>query len=128
MCALYNDGMKTMSYLATWQVLNPKSPFTIISCVDDAFINVHMISVVLRYGDISPRGYIARSIAILWTAVGLIVNGILVSSLSTALTVITVDEQTMLYGANVCNCFMIILPQRLGNQGRTGCFSQQKFT
>jgi len=57
------------------------------------------------YGDITPRGVLARSIAIIWTAVGLIVNGILVSSLSTALTVITVDEQTMLYGANVSAVF-----------------------
>eukprot|EP00795_Rhopilema_esculentum_P007448 gene7449-13212_t len=53
------------------------------------------------YGDISPRGEIARSIAITWTVVGLVVNGILVSSLSTALTVISVSEQTLLYGANV---------------------------
>ena len=43
----------------------------------------------------------ARSIAILWTAIGLVVNGILVSSLSTALTVVTVNEQTKIYGANV---------------------------
>ena len=47
----------------------------------------------------------ARSIAILWTAVGLVVNGILVSSLSTALTVVTVNEQTKIYGANVRTYF-----------------------
>eukprot|EP00794_Sanderia_malayensis_P004564 gene4564-5161_t len=57
------------------------------------------------YGDIAPRGSFGRIIGVVWTLVGLVVNGILISSISTALTVITVKQQTMLYGANVSAVF-----------------------
>ena len=54
-----------------------------------------------RYGDKTARGFWARIVAILWTMVGLVVNGILIGALSTAVTIASVDETTTLYGSTV---------------------------
>ena len=53
------------------------------------------------YGDLSPRSKLARTISMVWFLVGLILNGIVVGFITTALTSIDQPERYSLYNTKV---------------------------
>lgn len=56
---------------------------------------------MFSYGDLSPRSKLARTISMIWFLTGLILNGIIVGFITTALTTIDQPEQYSLYNTKV---------------------------
>ena len=54
-----------------------------------------------RYGDLTPKGIGARLFTVVWILVGLVNFSILTGALTTALTTITVYDNTLIYGVQV---------------------------
>ena len=57
-----------------------------------------------RYGDLTPKGIAARLHAIIWILIGIINLSILTGALTTALTAVTVYDNTLIYGVKVSIC------------------------
>ena len=53
------------------------------------------------YGDLSPRSTFARTVSMVWFLVGLVLNGIIVGFITTALTTAGEPEETSLYNTKV---------------------------
>lgn len=54
-----------------------------------------------RYGDRSPRGFVARIFAIIWVLVGLVITSIFTGVVTTSLTAITLSTDVKLYNTHV---------------------------
>ena len=56
---------------------------------------------LIRYGDLTPRSVIARSVAMTWFMVGLVLNGIIIGFITTALTTLGLPQEIKLYNTKV---------------------------
>ena len=61
------------------------------------------ICVLCRYGDRTPRSFLAKGLAMMWMLTGAVLFNLLTSYLSTGLTVLTVQDNFKLYGMEVGN-------------------------
>ena len=57
--------------------------------------------VYFRYGDISPRSFPGRIVAMIWTLIGLVLVGILTGALTSTITTLTIPPTPNLYDTNV---------------------------
>ena len=56
----------------------------------------------LRYGDLTPRSVMARTVSMIWFLTGLILNGIIIGFITTALTSLGLPQEVKLYNTKVC--------------------------
>ena len=54
-----------------------------------------------RYGDITPKTIPGRIFGVIWTLVSLVLNGILIGSLTSSVTTLTLPPAVKLYGTTV---------------------------
>ena len=54
-----------------------------------------------RYGDKAPRSFIARVFAFFWVLIGLVIISIFTATVTTALTALSLNDDTELFGKNV---------------------------
>ena len=59
------------------------------------------------YGDIAPKSFSGRVVAVVWIIIGLVLSSIFVSTLTTAIIVASVNEDVKLYGTKVCRRFYV---------------------
>ena len=55
------------------------------------------------YGDLSPRSAIARTVSMVWFLTGLILNGIIIGFITTAMTSFGQPEEIKIYNTKVCS-------------------------
>lgn len=67
-----------------------------------------IIELLLRYGDLTPRGTLSRIFAIMWMLIGMVNLAIFTGALTTAITASQVYNDPQMYGVDVSTALLTV--------------------